>query len=131
MFLPVTSLTAVAMTFLLMALSMQVIRRRRTAQVAVGHGEDQQLLRLMRVQANFSEYVPVALILLFLSEVQQVSAWLLAPLAVLLLASRMLHAYGVSQEHERLRHRVRAMKGTATVLILLSALLVLKTVGLV
>jgi uncharacterized membrane protein YecN with MAPEG domain len=59
----VTALYAAPLALLFLVLSVRVIQRRRSGQVALGDGGDHLLLRCMRVQANFAEYVPIALIL--------------------------------------------------------------------
>jgi uncharacterized membrane protein YecN with MAPEG domain len=51
-----------------MVLSFRTIQQRRNARVELGTGEDAELLRLYRVHANFTEYVPLALVLLGLAE---------------------------------------------------------------
>ncbi len=70
MALSVTPLYAALLGFLLVYLSIRVIRLRRRLKVAIGGGGEAVIERAARVQANFSEYVPMALILLLLAEIQ-------------------------------------------------------------
>src|ERR1700726_4288027 len=56
------------LTALYLFLSMRVIGWRKQQRVEIGHGEDAQLLRRMRVHANFAEYAPFALLLMALAE---------------------------------------------------------------
>jgi uncharacterized membrane protein YecN with MAPEG domain len=116
-----TALYAGLLAPLFIVLSARVIGRRRNAHVALGDGSDPLLLRRMRVQANFTEYVPFALVMLALAESSQAPAWLLHPMAALLLVGRYLHAYGVSQEHENMSLRVAGMACTLTSIGLLGA----------
>lgn len=95
---------------ILIYLSAQVIRQRRRAKIAIGSGGSGRLERAMRVQANFCEYTPMALILIGFSELSgHTPAWMLHLLLAALLAGRLIHAFGVSQPAENLRLRVTGM----------------------
>lgn len=113
----VTPLYASLAAFLFIFLSLRVIKARRAEKVALGDGERPRLRRAMRVQANFAEYVPFALLLIALAELQGVAAWALHLLGLLLLAGRGIHAFGVSQEPEPLKYRVRGMQLTFLVIV--------------
>lgn len=108
----ITALYAGLLAPILVLLSVRVIGQRRSARVAIGHGEDQTLLRRMRVHANFTEYVPMALILLALAENLKTTPLLLHVMGLALLAGRLLHAYGVSQDKENINVRVVGMSLT-------------------
>jgi uncharacterized membrane protein YecN with MAPEG domain len=97
-------------------LSMRVIRLRRSERIAVGHGESKPLMRAMRVQANFAEYVPLALILLGYLEIQQLPVYLVHVFGLTLVVGRLAHAYGMSQTPEDFRFRVWGMYATFFVL---------------
>jgi len=60
--MPITALYAGLLAPLFILLSIRVIDVRRTARISIGHGDDPELLRRMRVHANFAEYAPFALI---------------------------------------------------------------------
>ena len=75
------------------------------------------MLRAMRVHANFAEYVPIALILLGLLEMQGASLWLVNALGCLLVAARLSHAYGVSKTTENFTFRISGMLGTFAMII--------------
>jgi len=49
---------AALLALLFVLLSVRTIRTRRRQGVALGHGDDPAMLRVMRVHANFAEYVP-------------------------------------------------------------------------
>jgi len=95
MYFPVTTLYASLLGILLIVLSNQVSSHRKRAMVSLGSGDDAQLERAMRTQANFIEYVPFALILLLLLETELTQVWLLHALGAMLLLGRLLHAYGM------------------------------------
>ncbi len=114
---------------LFVVLSIRVIRSRRSARVAIGAGGNAALERRIRVQGNFAEYVPLALILFAFIELQGWSRWLIHGLCLALLAGRLLHAYGVSQDPEDFRIRVSAMILTFTSLLVAAILLLIDGVA--
>lgn len=115
--MPITATYAALLAFLFVALSIRVIRSRRGARVAIGDGGNAILLRRMRVQANFAEYVPLALILLGLAESLRSPSLLLHAAGIVLVGARLVHAVGVSRPDEDFRLRVAGMTGTLTVIL--------------
>lgn len=111
-------------------LSVRTLRLRRTLKVAVGDGGNARMLRAMRVHSNFAEYVPLCLLLIYFCELQLSPAWQLHGLGAGLLAGRLVHAYGVSQEREDFRLRVFGMAMTLATLIASSLLLLAHAAGL-
>ncbi len=107
-------------------LSLLVIRARRRARARLGTGGDAGLERLIRVHANFAEYVPLALILLSFLEWQQQPRWVLHGLCLLLIVGRVSHAYGVAQLRENPRWRVLGMTATFFTLLIAAALLLVR-----
>jgi uncharacterized membrane protein YecN with MAPEG domain len=82
---------------LLLAFSAQVSRWRGRAKTNLGDGGSPELARWIRVQGNFIEYVPLALLLLALLEIGGAPrAWLLAGGSALFVG-RLLHAWGLSR----------------------------------
>src|ERR1700761_3897539 len=92
-----------------LSLSFNVSNTRRTTNIMLGSGGDRHLERRIRVQGNFAEYVPLALILLTFIELQRWPHALLHVLCIVLVAARLIHAYGVSQEPEDVRLRIVAV----------------------
>lgn len=97
-------------------LSVRTIRLRRRCKVAVGDGGNPELLRAMRVHANFAEYVPLTLLLIFMLEAMGGFAVVVHVLCLGLIAGRISHAYGVSHVAENYRYRVFGMSMTFTAL---------------
>lgn len=91
--MPITTLYAGALALVLMVLSIRVIQARGATKVFMGDGGNELMIRRMRGQANFVEYVPMALILLGLLEYRGTAAWLLHALGATLLVARLLHGY--------------------------------------
>jgi uncharacterized protein len=114
--MPITALYAGLLTVLFFFLSFRVIAHRRGEKVEIGDGGDKELLRRMRVHANFAEYVPMALILMGLAESMRTPALVLHTIGLVLLAGRVAHAYALSQTPHILKLRVLGMILTLTAL---------------
>ena len=104
-----TPVYAALLGLIFVALSLRTIRLRRRHRIAVGDGGNPELRRAMRVHANFAEYAPLALLLIFFVEHDGAEMLLVHALGCALLAGRMLHAWGVSQDRENFRYRVSGM----------------------
>lgn len=76
-------------------LSYRVVRFRIKYQVGVGDGGHKELTRAIRVHGNFTEYVPLSLILLLITEIEGFSPIILHIIGVLLISGRLLHAKGL------------------------------------
>lgn len=116
MTLTVAPLYAGLAAFMLVALSLRVVRMRRSKSVSVGDAGDRLLLRAMRAQSNFIEYAPFTVVLMALAELQGTSPWLLHAVGVVLLAGRVMHAFGLSVEPDNFPLRLRGMYLTVTAL---------------
>lgn len=114
--MPITALFAAALAVLLLVLSARVIGVRRGAKVEIGDGNDRELLRRIRVHANFVEYAPYVLILMGLAESLNAPAIAIAAVGTLLLVGRTIHAYGLSQTPHVMPLRVGGMVMTFTAL---------------
>lgn len=112
-----TPLYAGILTLIFVVLSVRVIRARYTAKVRLGDGGDRRLLRAQRVQANFAEYVPLALILMTLIELQRGISWVVHVVGLLLLVGRLAHAYGFGGDPGVFRLRQAGMTLTFAALI--------------
>lgn len=105
-------------------LSLRVIGMRVKERIGLGDAGNPKLQRAIRVQGNFSEYAPLALILLAFVEMQQAAPPLLHGLGLSLLIGRTIHAYGVSQEQEDYRLRVTGMILTFAALVVSGVFLI-------
>ena len=114
---------AAIFTVMLVGLSLFVAKTRGDVRVSIGDGGNVVLRRRIRVQGNFTEYVPMALILFTFVEVQGWPRWLVHGLCLVLLAARLLHAYGIAQEPEDIRLRATGMATTAVLLVAAAGLL--------
>ena len=71
------------------ALSMRVVQVR--GRVSLGDGGDPVVLRRMRGQANFAEYVPLILLMMAFLELRHVGSLWLHAIGVTLVIGRVLH----------------------------------------
>lgn len=82
-------------TLLYAGLTARVINLRRLLRVGIGDGGQHELKRAIRVHGNFSEYVPLTLILLAFAELKGLSGNWLHTAGSVLIVSRLLHALGL------------------------------------
>jgi uncharacterized protein len=120
----ITALYAALLGLMFIALSIKVIAKRRQFQVGIGSKGEMALERAIRVHGNFAEYVPFALLLMFLAEYSGLAPLYLHILGVTLLLARLSHAWGVRQMKEPLKFRMFGTLLTFGVM-LLSALAIL------
>jgi len=107
--LPITPVYTAFLALLFLILSVRTLLLRKKLQIGVGDGGNAVLKRAARAHGNFSEYVPLALLLMTFSEVWAAPGWLLHGAGGCLCLGRSLHAYGISQPEENLRFRVSGM----------------------
>lgn len=120
--MPITSTTAALAAVALVVLSIAVSLRRKKVGVKIGFSEDTALMRRIRAQGNFIEYVPLALIVLALAEYRQVPVAMLWTMAGLLVVGRCLHVAGMMTGKTPLS--APGMVGTYSALLLGAAALV-------
>lgn len=110
----VVYLYSAIMALMMMLLSFNVILRRRSLGVAFGHGGHDPLERAIRVHGNFTEFVPLALILMFLAEDAGTMRWVIHVMGMLLILARLCHAWGLT--HGRMAFRALGVVLTMIVL---------------
>ncbi len=94
-----TILYAGILALLYLFLSLFVIQGRWKFKVGIGHGESLDLRRRIQVHANFGEYVPFALLVLFFNETSGASATWVHIMGSLLVLGRVLHAVALTKTH--------------------------------
>jgi uncharacterized membrane protein YecN with MAPEG domain len=92
---PITAITTALLALMLLAISVRVTVLRRRKKVSLLDGGDSELLRAIRVQGNFVEYVPILLILMGLLEAMHSAPWLIYAFGAVLLIVRVSHAIGL------------------------------------
>ncbi len=123
----VSFLYAGLLGLLLIALSAQVVLARRRFRVGLGHGTEEGMQQAVRVQANFTEYVPLAALLLVLADITGLPEVAVHGAGILLVVSRVLHAFGLSQSPGRSFGRFYGTAGTWLVILALSVWLLYAT----
>lgn len=93
--LTVTGLYAGLLTLIYLALAGYIIRLRWKHRVGLGTGEAEELKVAVRMHGNFIEYVPLALVLFAVMEVQHAQPALLHGLGIALVIARACHALGL------------------------------------
>lgn len=91
----VTPLYAGVLTLWFVLLSVRVVNLRR-AGIIFGDNGEVGVIRIVRAQANFAEYVPLALLLMAILEIGRNSIYLLHALGVALCVARLLHGCALS-----------------------------------
>ena len=116
----VTAFFAGILALFYIGLSFNVIRGRYQMRLALGHNEDTSMLRRIRAHANFAEYVPLALVLMGLNELNGSSRIFLIIMGVALVIGRISHAYSLLvaevKSAENVRYRSAGMVMTFGVL---------------
>ncbi|MBX9806079.1 MAG: MAPEG family protein [Alphaproteobacteria bacterium] len=101
-------------------LSAQVTLLRVKYQVGLGHGGHLDLLKAIRIHGNFSEYVPFALFLMFLSELIGGQSWMIHTLGVILVIARVLHIVGLRKTEGPSIYRLLGASLTWAVILIFS-----------
>lgn len=91
----VTPLYAGLLVLWFLVLSGRVVRLRARG-IAFGDNGDVNVVRVIRAQANFAEYVPIALLMMGFLEVGRFSIYLLHALGVMLVLARIIHGAALS-----------------------------------
>lgn len=93
---PITALYAAFAGVLIVILALFVVRMRRRERIGLSDGGNTNLARAIAVHRNAIEYVPIALVLSLVLEINGGKPWLLHAFGIILIASRILHAWGLS-----------------------------------
>ncbi|AWH87486.1 MAPEG family protein [Limnobaculum parvum] len=94
----VSALYAVLGALLLFKLSLDVVKLRNQYRVPFGDGGFYELQMAVRIHGNAVEYIPIALILMVIMEMNGANIWLVHVSGMMLFAGRLSHYYA-------LRHR--------------------------
>lgn len=129
--MPITLFFAAILALFYIKLTLNVINTRKALKVAIGDGGNSQLSRVIRVHANFAEYVPLTLMLLYFLETQGAHFIVMQILGAALLIARVVHALGVREVEENLKYRVFGMFTNICIIVISSVSILLIGVGLV
>lgn len=93
--LPITALYAALSGFLIIALAANVVRLRLAKKVSLGDGGHKDVSRAIRAHGNTIEYLPLALILMALLEINGGGSTALHSYGILLVGGRVVYSYGM------------------------------------
>ncbi len=93
--LPITALYAALSGFLIIALAANVVRLRLAKKVSLGDGGHKDVSRAIRAHGNTIEYIPLALILMALLEINGGGSTALHLSGTLLVGARPLYSYAM------------------------------------
>lgn len=124
----VTPVYAALLALVFVFLSLRTLMLRRITKITVGTDNNVTLTRAVRAHANFVEYTPLAIILIYMLEAQQHNVFLIHALCIALLLGRAIHAFGISQTQENIRYRVVGMALTLACIISASIRILLNVV---
>ena len=115
--MPMTPFFAAVLAVFYIFLSSQVVRQRLSKGVKLGTGNEQELEEAMRIHANFSEYVPLALLLMWFAEVITGVQILIIGLGCFLVIGRVLHMIGMKNDSESIICRKLGVISTMLVIL--------------
>lgn len=124
---PVTALWTALIALWILLLMLRVVRLRWTRRVGIGDGGDKDLAKAIRVHGNAIETMPIALLLLLVTELAGAAPWLLHVCGSALLASRVLHATGLTRTAGASAGRMLGSILWATVVVVLSAMTIARS----
>lgn len=93
--LPVTTMTVGILGVLAVLLSINVIRHRGRSQISLDPTPDPGLHVAVRIFGNFTEYVPIALIVLAVAEINKTGTTILWVISGLIVVGRLIHIFGL------------------------------------
>ncbi|NNF62333.1 MAG: glutathione S-transferase, partial [Gammaproteobacteria bacterium] len=129
MAVPITALYAGLLAILLTIISAIAGIMRGRKKISVGDGGDMELLVAMRRHANAVEYVPLALILIGILELNGANSTFLHVLGAVLVISRIAHAYGLKPDGIGDPFRGIGAGGTALMIVVAAGYAIWTAVG--
>jgi uncharacterized membrane protein YecN with MAPEG domain len=93
---PVTAFYAGVLAIIVLLLALRVVQFRRSSAIGLGDGGNELLFRRIRIHGNAVEYLPTALILMLILELNGASHVLLHALGIALVAGRLAILQGLT-----------------------------------
>ena len=125
----ITALYAGILGFLGLVLASRVVQNRIKHRIGIGDNGNEDMRRAMRVFGNFTEYVPMILLLIGFGEMLGAQKWLTHGLGAGLLLARLAHAVGLSQSSGESVGRAAGVVLTWLALLVSSAMLIWLALG--
>lgn len=119
--LQITTLYAAPLAVLFLLLWILTTKARAQANLSIGHADGSELHEWVRRHGNFTEWVPMVLILMALSELNGLGPVWLHAAGLLLLAGRILHPIGLHADRAVTIGRVVGNSGPFVAVVILLA----------
>jgi uncharacterized protein len=124
-----TGIYASLLTIVMLILSFKVSWHRFKTGISILHGGDMALAQTIRHHGNMVEYVPMALILMAISEAQGAGTTFLHLVGAVLLVSRIVHPFGLKHDNATNPLRAAGHFGTLAAILLSVGFILWKAVG--
>ena len=117
MLLPITALYAALMVAIMAWLGWGVGAMRGKTQISIGFGDSKELAEAGRRYGNFTEHVPMALVLMAIVELNGAHGVFLHIVGALLVLSRIAHPLGL--HYDNMSHPLRTIGAGGSLLLTL------------
>jgi hypothetical protein len=116
----ITTLYAGLLGLMSIAIAYKAGSMRGKSGISLGHGDNKELLLAMRRHANFAEFVPMALIIIALLEMNGVPKLAVHAMGASLVLFRACHAIGIGADNLAGKGRYVGAAGTALLTVVIS-----------
>jgi hypothetical protein len=96
---PITAIYAAVLALIILALGINVTVHRVKLQIPLGDAGNPQMLRMVRLHANAIEYVPLALLLMAIYEINGGAQLPLHIVGIALVAARLIQTWAMWSTH--------------------------------
>jgi len=126
----ITAIYAAILGLMMIGLSGYVSAKRAKTGVSIGDGGDPALLERIRRHGNFTEVVPMALLLMALAEMSGAGNGWIHAAGVILVGARLLHPIGIMATEVNSLFRFAGSMGTFVAMLIAIVAILRPVVGL-
>ena len=127
----VTAFYLAVLAILYFGLTFHVIYHRRTQLISLGDGGYRPLRKAIRIHANFAEYTPLLIMMLYFCEVQGLQSGYLHLIGLGYTIGRLFHFIGIMKQRTLIILRQSGMLLTFLAYISLILILLIKNIPLI
>ncbi len=91
----ITTLYAGLLAIIYIGLALFTVKGRFKHRISLGDGGNDNMNKRIRIHGNFNEYIPFALLLMLLLDIEETSEIIIHALGVSLIIGRLLHFFGI------------------------------------
>ncbi|NQY63564.1 MAG: MAPEG family protein [Alteromonadaceae bacterium] len=128
-YLVITGFYASLLAIILVGFTVNIIKLRFKFRVGLGDGEQKPLIKAIRIHGNFVEYIPLAIILLAVYELNGADNLWLHIFGITLVVGRLLHSVGLTKTVGASLPRQIGVISTIIVLVVLAILNISAFIG--